>query len=271
MKKYKGIIALLLVVVIVASFVACSSSADYEANEQVVEQAVTDENGEVVTNEMGEAVMETVTGEAVTNSNGQAVTETVTNSTGEVVTHANGDPVTQVVTKPNTTVSDTSNDKTTKPTNDKNTTTQKTPNNQTTKPNNPTKPTKPNQSTTKPNKPQTTVTTTEETTLPPTTAVGQDKIDKDDIEVLIMMPYYADEDAQHYNLFVKIGDDTLKYVVDDGCRGQQKIITVPKKYKGKKATFIIDVNGKRYELKGTIKKGLKIEFETIIIMPGEDD
>lgn len=98
MKKYKGIISVLLILVMICSFAACTSKGgDEDASEMTV--AVTDENGEAVTDENGEVVTQAVEGEIVTDENGKAVTEKVTSKNGETVTNSGGQAVTQYVTK----------------------------------------------------------------------------------------------------------------------------------------------------------------------------
>ncbi|MFR5875155.1 MAG: fibronectin type III domain-containing protein [Eubacterium sp.] len=97
MKKYKGIIAVLMAFVIVCTLVACSSQGGNEETSEIT-QAVTDENGELVTDENGEVVTEAVEGEVVTDANGEAVTEVVTAKNGEAVTNSNGKKVVQYVT-----------------------------------------------------------------------------------------------------------------------------------------------------------------------------
>lgn len=97
MKKYKGIIAVLMVFVIICSFAACKSQGGSEDTSEIT-QAVTDADGEPVTDESGEVVTEAVQGEAVTDKNGEAVTEVVTSKNGEAVTNSKGQSVTQVVT-----------------------------------------------------------------------------------------------------------------------------------------------------------------------------
>jgi hypothetical protein len=99
MKKSKSIIAVLMVFVIIASFVACSSKNTEEPTTEVT-QAVTDSSGEVVTSDNGEVVTESVQGEAVTDSKGEVVTEVVTAKNGTAVTNASGKTVTQVVVTP---------------------------------------------------------------------------------------------------------------------------------------------------------------------------
>lgn len=253
MKKTKSAVILLIIAVVVAIFVACSSKPAYSDKEVELTQVVTDANGEAVTDANGEVVTEKAQGVTVTDVNGQTVTEVVTKKDGTEVTKPNGEKVTQAVTvAPSQTTknnSTNSNDKTTSSTttkkNDKTTTT-----------------TKKNTATT---------TTTETTTLPPTTAVGQDEVEDKDIQISVVLPYYSNEDAHSYELIVTIGKNKLKYPINDGCRGQKIEITVPKEYKGKNAKFSIDVFGKEYALEGTIKAGTKIQFETIIIVTGEDD
>lgn len=79
MKNSKGIIALLTVVVLAVTLVACSANKDHPTEK--ITQAVTDENGEFVTNKKGEAV---------TNSKGQAVTQVVTRKTTTTTKKGNG-------------------------------------------------------------------------------------------------------------------------------------------------------------------------------------
>lgn len=262
MKKYNGVIILLVIAVIVAVFVACSSKPAYSDKEVTITQAVTDQNGEAVTQENGEVVTEQVDAVVVTDPSGQTVTEVVTKKDGTEVTKPNGEKVTQAVTTiPSTTEKTTKKkDKETTNKNEKPSGTTSTTKKKDEAPTN-----KPSSTTT-----TTTTTTTEPTTLPPTTAVGEEE-EKGDIKVGVVLPFFSDMDANSYNLYVKIGDDTLKFPISDGCRGQQIEINIPKEYKGKKATFSINVAGKKYNEEGTIKKGLKIEFETIIIVTGEDD
>jgi hypothetical protein len=122
MKKSKSIIAVLIVLVIVCAFAACSSKSDTQAIDEVT-QAVTDSNGELVTDESGEVVTETVQGEIVTDSAGKAVTEVVTVSGGTAVTNSLGNVVTQVVTASSqntTTTSKSSKTKTTQKQTDEN-------------------------------------------------------------------------------------------------------------------------------------------------------
>lgn len=97
MKKYKGIVAVLMTLVIICSFAACTSK-NTDENTSEITVAVTDENGEAVTDENGELVTESVEGEVVTDENGKAVTEVVTAKNGEAVTNSSGQKVTQVVT-----------------------------------------------------------------------------------------------------------------------------------------------------------------------------
>ncbi|MBE6719373.1 MAG: fibronectin type III domain-containing protein [Ruminococcaceae bacterium] len=85
MKKYKGLIAVLVAVVLISSLIACSE----QPKRQAVTQVVTNADGEVVTDKNGEPVTETVEVEAVTDENGKVVTE--------VVTDKNGKPLTTVV------------------------------------------------------------------------------------------------------------------------------------------------------------------------------
>lgn len=276
MKKHNGIIILLIVAIIVSAFVACSSKPKYTDKEVTLTQAVTDEKGQPVTDANGEVVTEQVTGVPVTDENGEAVTEAVTDSNGTAVTNSNGEKVTQQVTASSSANSETSANSTAKTTakannnnktssttksnkKDKETTTKK-PSNNTTKPNNTTT-TKPTTTTTEPS--------TETTTEAPTAPDGQ-KYNKDDLKISVVLPYFANEDAQNYKLIVKIGNDTLKYSFV-GCKGQSIRISVPSKYKGEVASFSVDVNGKKYNIEKKIKNNLKIEFETIIIVTGVDD
>lgn len=269
MKKRNGVIILMTIVLLVAVFVACSSKPAYTDKEVTLTQAVTNENGEAVTDSNGEVVTEQANGVVVTDANGQTVTEVVTQSNGQAVTKPNGEKVTQAVTvapsSTNTTTTTKKNnespskDKTTENNQNSSTSTTKKNDKEPTKKPNPTNP-----SVTDPS-------TTEPTTLPPTTAVGDDEIEKGDVKVKVILPYFATEDANKYNLYVKIEEDTLKFPINDGCRGQEIEITVPKEYRGKNATFSINVHGKPYTLQGKIKTGLKLEFETVIIVNGDDD
>lgn len=284
MKKTKGAIVLLIIAVVVAVLVACSSKSVYTDKEVTLTQVVTDEAGQAVTDANGEVVTEQIDAVVVTNSSGQTVTEVVTKKDGTAVTTPSGEKVTQAVTQKVDETSDkpiSDKDDTTKKDKDKPSSTTKksdstkpsekttnkapTVDDNTTKPTKPAKPTKP----TKPN--DTTATTTEPTTLPPTTAVGEDKPDEEDIKLNVVLPLYSQFDANKYTLYITIGDVILEYPIDDGCRGQQIEVTIPKKYKGKKAIFKINLNGKDYIVEGKIKKGERIEFETIVVVTGEDD
>lgn len=86
MKKYKGLLAVLIAVALLFSLAACAGNS---GKSEKVTVAVTNENGEYVTDENGELVTEEVEAEVVTNENGEVVTE--------IVTDANGKPVTTVV------------------------------------------------------------------------------------------------------------------------------------------------------------------------------
>ena len=118
MKNSKGIIALLTVVVLAVTLVACSANKDHPTEK--ITQAVTDENGEFVTNENGEVVTELVESEVATDGNGKSVTEVVTNKKGEAVTNSKGQAVTQVVTRKTTTTTKKDNGKNNKTTTKKN-------------------------------------------------------------------------------------------------------------------------------------------------------
>lgn len=99
MKKYKSIVVLLLIAVVVSAFVACGSNGKkYEDKEVTITQAVTDENGQAVTKADGEVVTETQNAVVATKKNGQSVTEAVTDKKGVTVTNKNGEKVTQAVT-----------------------------------------------------------------------------------------------------------------------------------------------------------------------------
>lgn len=99
MKKSKGIIAVLIALVMVFSFAACSSKDKQPEGTTEITQAVTDENGEAVTDANGQVVTEQAQGVVVTDASGQAVTEVVTNQQGQPVTNSSGQAATQAVTQ----------------------------------------------------------------------------------------------------------------------------------------------------------------------------
>lgn len=266
MKKFKGAIAIILVAVIVSAFVACKSEQiEYSDKPVTVTQAVTDENGESVTNEDGEIVTEGVTAVVVTDNKGQIVTEVVTNKNGTAVTKPNGEKVTQAVTtipEKTTNKNEESSNKTTKK------------NNKTTKKETTTKKNSPTSENNKPNstKPNDTTTTTTE----PPSAPDNEEVDEKDLTVNVILPFFAAEDARSYKLVLTIDngedkDDTVFEWSFEGCKGQAIEIAIPKEYKGKTGVFSVDVQGKNYSLKRTIKNGLSVDFETIIVIEGEDD
>lgn len=276
MNKFKGAVAVILAAIIVSAFVACKSEQiEYSDKPVTVTQAVTDENGEGVTGEDGEIVTEAVTAVVVTDSKGQTVTEVVTNKNGTAVTKPNGEKVTQAVTtvpekttdknEPSAEKTSSKNNKTTK----KETTTKK---NSGSSENNKPNSTKPNS--TKPNstKPSDTTTTTTE----PPTAPDEEDVDEKDLTVNVVLPFFSAEDARNYKLVLTIDNgenekDTVLEWSFVGCKGQGIEIAVPKEYKGKTGIFSVDVQGKNYSLKRTIKNGLSVDFETIIVIEGVDD
>ena len=90
MNKYKSIIAVIAALVLVCSLIACTQKAPTES----VTQAVTDENGELITEE--------IEAQVVTDQNGAPVTEVVTDGQGKPVTTVKDGQyqnVTQVVTQ----------------------------------------------------------------------------------------------------------------------------------------------------------------------------
>lgn len=91
--KSKRIIAILVAISVVAGgFAACTSKEHIATNGEIVTEIVTNEKGEAVTDANGEVVTE------------QVVVEVVTNEKGEVVTDAKGNAVTKhnpTTTKPN--------------------------------------------------------------------------------------------------------------------------------------------------------------------------
>ncbi len=98
MKKYKGLLAVLIAVALLFSLAACAGNS---GKSEKVTVAVTDANGEYVTDKNGELVTEEVEAEVVTNEKGEVVTEIVTDANGKpVTTVVNGkyENVTQVVT-----------------------------------------------------------------------------------------------------------------------------------------------------------------------------
>ncbi|MBR0412625.1 MAG: fibronectin type III domain-containing protein [Eubacterium sp.] len=98
MKKYKSIIAVLLAVVLLCTLIACKQKPKTET----VTRAVTNANGEVVTDKNGDPVTEEIEAVVVTDANGQPVTEIITGSDGKAVTKVvNGEyvNVTQAVTE----------------------------------------------------------------------------------------------------------------------------------------------------------------------------
>lgn len=258
MKKFKGAIALLLVAVIVSVFVACGSNAEYTDKEVTLTQVVTDKNGETVTDKNGEPVTEEVNAVVVTDSNGKTVTELVTNSDGTAQTKPNGEKIYQPVTvDPEKTTKKESTTKKKDKTTKKETTTKK-PNSDNTKPN-----------TSKPS--DTTTTTTE-----PPTAPDDEEPEETDLTIRVVLPFFAAEDAREYKLVLTIdnGENKEPTVLNwsfVGCKGQEIEIAVPKEHKGKKGTFSVNVQGKEYNVKRTIKNNLSVEFETIIVIDGEDD
>ncbi|MBQ8077313.1 MAG: fibronectin type III domain-containing protein [Eubacterium sp.] len=98
MKKYKSLFAILTAVVLLCTLIACRQAPKTET----VTQAVTNANGEIVTDKNGDPVTEEVEAVVVTDANGQPVTEIVTGSDGKAVTKVeNGEykNVTQAVTE----------------------------------------------------------------------------------------------------------------------------------------------------------------------------
>lgn len=100
MKNSKALIAVLCALVLVFALAACAQQKGKTEN---VTQVVTDENGEIVTLESGEALTEELEAQIVTDANGNAVTEVVTDKNGTPLTTVQNNKyvnVTQVVTKP---------------------------------------------------------------------------------------------------------------------------------------------------------------------------
>ena len=100
MKNSKALIAVLCAIVLIFSFAACAKQKGKTEN---ITQVITDANGEVVTNESGEALTEEIEAQIVTDENGKAVTEVVTGTDGKPLTTVVNNKyvnVTQVVTAP---------------------------------------------------------------------------------------------------------------------------------------------------------------------------
>lgn len=96
------LICTVVITLVATGLIPVSDSKDEPGKLITVTEAVTDENGETVTNAQGEVVTETAEAEAVTGDSGEIITEVVTNSKKQPYTQKNGSNVTRAVTKKQT-------------------------------------------------------------------------------------------------------------------------------------------------------------------------
>lgn len=225
----KKILAVLMVISILFAFAGCSSK---EYTETAVTIPVTDENGETVTDNSGNVVMEVVTEAAESEKKEDKETTSNTSKDSKTTTKKSSSDTT-AKSKESTTKKNSKNESTSKKSTEKTTTT-----------------------TTK--KDETTESTTE-------------KAKKRDVTVYVKLPYYNDKETKLYVNYKEVGDKEYKRLeFDDPDKKGEKIDCTTIKLDGRKEPLKFDLGKLTGDVKVIIRMSdVDISGETIIIPADE--